>query len=174
MPRVTRREIVAGAVVTPGAVTSHDTFVEERASFLLRVCAGPSSDRALTTLWHRFLGVEARLAGAWAAVDCAQVGCAPTTMQHLVERADAFGHEHDRIVQQIASRPALSWSGVAIKLMAWRRIAKLHEFNLPDADASLAFSAYLDALRLSLGASGAAHDAAIAHLALRDVDPRKE
>jgi hypothetical protein len=85
----------------------------------------------------------------------------------LFDRADAIGHEHDRIVREIAARRAVSWQGVTVKLLTWRRSANLSEFNLPDADAAIAFSAYLDALRLS-GAAGSSDDAAIARLALRD------
>jgi hypothetical protein len=77
------------------------------------------------------------------------------------------GHEHDRIVQQIASQRAKSWQGVAVKLLAWRRIVDFGGCYRLDPDEALAFSAYLDVLRLCPGASGAANDVTVARAALR-------
>lgn len=156
MPLVTRREIVASAAV----------FVAEFKPLIAGLDTTTRDDWAFGTLWRQFLDAETRLAAAWKAVECVRsddVGDAAAI-------ADSIGHEHDRIVQQIAAQPASSWEGVTIKLLTWRRTANLSEFNLPDADTALAFSAYLDALRLCPGALGVANDATIARLALRHPD----
>ncbi|HVK79523.1 MAG TPA: hypothetical protein VM915_02830 [Verrucomicrobiae bacterium] len=121
-------------------------------------------DQVLLDLWHRFLDLESRLDWAWLAADSTEKSLAK--FDHLASLADAIGHEHDRIVQRIAAQSASSWQGVTIKLLTWRRIVRLSELNLADADAALAFSVYLDALRLCPCAFGATNDAAIARLTL--------
>lgn len=128
------------------------------------------ADQTLAELWGRLLRVEWRLDHAWALVERGSAHSNSAASIALFERADAIGHEYDCIVQQIASQPASSWEGVTIKLLAWRRTANLSELDLPDADTALAFSAYLDALRLCPAAIGLPNDAAIARLALRGPD----
>ncbi len=156
MPLVTRREIVASSAVSVAEFKP--------------LAAGPDTttrdNLAFGTLWRQFLDAETRLAAAWKAVDRIR----SDDIDRAAATADAIGHEHDRIVQQIAAQPASSWQGVTIKLLTWRRTANLSEFNLPDADTALAFSTYLDALRLCPGALGVANDAAIARLVLRHPD----
>lgn len=161
MSVVTRREIVAGAAAL--------SFADPQPSAALLKPAALSADRVLAALWRHFLEADTRLAAAWEAADRAQWSD-DGLAGRLVDRADAIGHEHDRIVRKIAARRASSWQGVTVKLLTWRRTANLSEFHLPDADAALAFSAYLDALRLS-GVAGSPDDPAIAPLALRDPNP---
>jgi|GEM_PF-6167670 len=164
MSVVTRREIVAGAAAL--------SFADSQPSAALLSPSGPGVDRVLAALWRHFLEEDARLAAAWEAVDRAQ--CSDDQLAgRLFDRADAIGHEHDHIVRRIAAQPSASWHGVTIKLLTWRRSANLSEFNLPDADAAIAFSAYLDALRFS-GAAGSSDDAGIARLVLRDPDSAGE
>ncbi|MBL8559193.1 MAG: hypothetical protein JNM47_10770 [Hyphomonadaceae bacterium] len=160
MSVVTRREIVGGAAAL--------SFADSQPSAALLNPSGLSADRVLAALWRHFLEADTRLAAAWEAVDRAQCGDGELA-GGLVDRADVIGHEHDCIVRKIAARPAASWQGVTVKLLTWRRTANLSEFNLPDADVALAFSAYLDALRLS-AVAGLPEDRAIARLALRDPD----
>jgi hypothetical protein len=126
-------------------------------------------DANLSGLWGRFLNVERQLDQAWARVAAHGSRVEPRELAMLSDAADAIGHEHDHIVRQIAAQPASTWQGVAIKLLTWRRTANVGEFNLPDAEVALAFSAYLDALRLS-GVAGSPDDTAIARLAIRHPD----
>lgn len=152
-------------------MTTRRSLVQCSAGLLAGIDLAPIPDLQLAHLWSRFVRAEARLESAWALAAERSDDCA---FSELSDAADAMGHEHDRIVQQIAAQPASSWQGVTIKLLTWRRTANLSEFNLPDADAALAFSVYLDALRLCPGALGAANDVAIARLALRHPDQAGE
>ena len=154
-------------------MTTRRSLVQCGAGFLFGVDPIAILDLDLAGLWSRFLSVEARLDRAWALVEERPANADPARLSALFDRADAIGHEHDRIVRRIAAQSAASWQGVAIKLLTWRRTANLSEFNLPDADNALAFSAYLDALRLSTVA-GLSDDRAIAHLALCDPDSAGE
>jgi hypothetical protein len=131
------------------------------------------ADIDLAGLWSRFLRVKRQLDRAWALVETQRADAEPHELTALFEWADAIGHEHDCIVRKIAARSAASWRGVTIKLLTWRRTANLGKFNLPDPEAALAFSAYLDALRLS-GVMGSPDDTAITRLALRDPDSAGE
>jgi len=148
-------------------MTTRRSLVQGGAGLLFGIDAAAIQDRELADLWSRFLSIAGQLDRAWALVDARRADAEPNRLSALFEQADAIGHEHDRIVRKIAARRAASWHGVTVKLLTWRRTANLSEFNLPDADATLAFSAYLDALRLS-GSAGSPDDAAIARLALRD------
>lgn len=159
MSVVTRRAVVAGVASL--------SFAEPQSSGALLSASAATEDRALATLWRHFLEAHARLAAAWGAVERAQFSEDDELAGRLVDRADAVGHEHDRIVRRIAAQSAASWQGVTIKLLTWRRTANLSDSKLPDADAALAFSVYLDALRLS-GAAGSPDDAAVACLTLGD------
>jgi hypothetical protein len=165
MSVATRRDVLAGAAAL--------SLADPQSTAALFSASGASADRALATLRRHFLEAHARLAAAWEAVERAQFNDDDELAGRLVDRADASGHEHDRIVRRIAAQSAVSWHGVAIKLLTLRRTANLGEFNLPDADAPLAFSAYLDALRLS-AVPGSPDDRAIARLALRDPDSAGE
>ena len=135
-------------------------------------CVGaplPANDGALASLWRCFREADAKLAAAWAAFDQAHSGNDQNLAEALFDRADAIGHEYDRVVRRIAAQPAASWEGVTLKLRTWRRATDLRETGVLDADAALAFSTYLDAIRLTSGAIGAANDA-IARVALRCPD----
>ncbi|MBI1186068.1 MAG: hypothetical protein GC206_01780 [Alphaproteobacteria bacterium] len=133
-------------------MTTRRSLVQCGAGLLFGIDAVVIQDRELADLWSRFLSVARRLDRAWAHVEARHADYNPDQMSALFERADALGHEHDRIVKLIAAQRSASWRGVTIKLLTWRRTANLSEFKIPDADAALAFSAYLDALRLKLGA----------------------
>lgn len=154
-------------------MTTRRSLVQCGAGFLFDVDPIAAPDMDLAGLWSRFLSVEARLDHAWALVEARPANANSARLSALFDRADAIGHEHDYIVRRIAAQSAVSWHGVAIKLLTWRRTASLSEFNLPDADVALAFSAYLDALRLS-AVAGLPEDRAIARLALRDPDSAGE
>ncbi len=150
-------------------MTTRRSLVQCSAGFLFGIEPAAIPDVELAGLWGRLLGVERRLDRAWSLVEAGRAEANSDELSALFERADAIGHEHDNMVRRIAARPALSWHGVTIKLLTWRRTANLSEFNPPDAEVALAFSTYLDALGLS-GVAGLPNDAAIARLAL--LEPR--
>ena len=154
-------------------MTTRRSLVQGGAGLLFGGDAIAVPDMDLAGLWSRFLSVEARLDHAWALVEERPANADSAQLSALFDRADAVGHEHDRLVRRFAAQSAASWQGVTIKLLTWRRTANLSEFNLPDADKALAFSAYLDALRLS-DVAGLSEDRAIARLALRDPDSAGE
>jgi hypothetical protein len=146
-------------------MTTRRSLIQCSAAILFSADAIAAPDGELAELWRQFLRVERRLDRALSLVEARLDDRA--RLSELLERADTVGHEHDDLVRRIAARRASSWQGVMIKLLSWRRTANLSEFKLPDADVALAFSAYLDALRLS-SIEALPDDTAIARLALRD------
>lgn len=89
-------------------MTTRRSLVQCGAGLLFGVDAVAAQDRELADLWSRFLSISGRLDRAWALVDARLANAEPNQLSALFERADAVGHEHDRIVRKIAARPAAS------------------------------------------------------------------